>query len=190
MNLLRVWSLRRSHAYGDPLCIPAEDMLFKLKSCQFCPHCVCPNLGMVIKKKTIKLLLIAICLAQEIVSKHPHRLSPAATLEPDWSLGNKNRCFTYYKYSQTDGMFRIKKNTPYLLILVAIILVFLNNPQLSVECYLWEKTAKKKGNKLLFTANNKIQKIRYKAEPMQSSEILFIVVNIYILLSHVLAKVF
>lgn len=47
-------------------------------------------------------------------------------------------------------MFRIKKNTPYLLILVPIILLFLNNPQLSVDCYLWEKTAKKKWNKRTF----------------------------------------
>lgn len=73
----------------------------------------------------MKLLFIAICVAREIVSEHPHRLSPAATLEPDWSLGNKNRCFTYHKYSYTDGMFRIEKNTPYLLILVPIIFLVL-----------------------------------------------------------------
>lgn len=86
-------------AQGCPSCVRTEhgvlSSLFNLKCCRFCPPWVCPDFG--IKTKIVKSLLIAICLAQEIVSEHPHRRSPAVTLEPDWSLGYKNRCFTYRK---------------------------------------------------------------------------------------------
>lgn len=72
---------------------------FTVKSWPCCPHAFLQVCAVVVKSKIVKLLLIAICLAWEMVSEYPPRPSLAATLEPDWSLGNKNRCLTCHKYS-------------------------------------------------------------------------------------------